>query len=52
MLAGALGKHPDVVSRWAHAGAERRPTDKEFANALDRLDATLSEHCRGEKKIV
>lgn len=25
-----LCKHPDVVSRWARAGAERRPADRDF----------------------
>ena len=46
-LGEALGKHPDVVSRWARSGAERRSTDHEFARLLDELDATLSEVCRG-----
>ena len=50
-LEGMLGKHPDVVSRWARAGAERRSTDQEFARLVDELDATLSEDCRrGRKK--
>jgi hypothetical protein len=44
-LGSILGKHPDVVSRWARAGAERRSTDPEFAEALDRLDTTLAESC-------
>jgi hypothetical protein len=45
-LGGILGKHPDVVSRWARAGAERRSSDHEFAEGLDQLDATLAESCR------
>jgi len=51
-LGGVLGKHPDVVSRWARAGAERRSTDQEFAEVLDQLDATLSENSRRGRKIV
>ena len=42
-IGDVLGKHPDVVSRWARAGAERRLTDSEFAKALDELDALLAE---------
>lgn len=51
-LGGILGKHLDVVSRWARAGAERRSTDFEFAEALDRLDATLAKSCHRNAKIV
>jgi hypothetical protein len=51
-LGGILGKHPDVVSRWARAGAERRSSDHEFAEGLDQLDATLAESCRHKTKIV
>ena len=51
-LGEALGKHPDVVSRWARSGAERRSTDHEFAERLDDLDATLSETCRDRINIV
>ena len=51
-LGAILGKHPDVVSRWARAGAERRSLDQEFAETLDRLDATLAESCRHNPKIV
>ena len=51
-LGSVLGKHPDVVSRWARAGAERRSADQEFTEALDRLDATLAESCRHRTKIV
>jgi len=51
-LGGILGKHPDVVSRWARAGAERRSSDQEFAEAMDRLDAALAESCRHNTKIV
>jgi hypothetical protein len=49
-LGAALAKHPDVVSRWARAGAERRSTDQEFARLLDQLDVSLSEHCRRERR--
>ena len=51
-LGSILGKHPDVVSRWARAGAERRSTDHEFAQSLDRLDAALAESCCQKPKIV
>ena len=51
-LGEILGKHPDVVSRWARAGAERRSTEPEFAQALDRLDAALAESCSHKPKIV
>jgi hypothetical protein len=51
-LGEALGKHPDVVSRWGRSGAERRSTDHEFAERLDELDAKLSEACRERIKIV
>ena len=51
-LGEALGKHPDVVSRWARSGAERKSTDHEFAELLDELDAELSEACRERTKIV
>jgi hypothetical protein len=51
-LGSILGKHPDVVSRWARAGAERRSSDQDFAEALDRLDATLAESCHRGVKIV
>ena len=51
-LGDVLGKHPDVVSRWARAGAERRSSDREFAEELDRLDATLAESCQSKAKIV
>jgi hypothetical protein len=50
-LGETLGKHPDVVSRWARSGAERRSTDHEFAELLDELDAKLSEACRERIKI-
>ena len=42
-LGGLLGKHPDVVSRWARTGAERRSREVEFSDALDRLDRSLAE---------
>jgi hypothetical protein len=51
-LGHILGKHPDVVSRWARAGAERRSSDRDFAEALDRLDATLVKSCHSTTKIV
>jgi hypothetical protein len=51
-LGHTLGRHPDVVSRWARAGAERRSSDRDFAEALDRLDATLVESCHSQAKIV
>ena len=51
-LGSILGKHPDVVSRWARAGAERRSSDQDFAEALVRLDATLAESRPRNAKIV
>jgi len=41
LLGGLLGKHPDVVSRWARTGAEKRSKDVEFSDALDQLDRLL-----------
>lgn len=43
LLGGILGKHPDVVSRWARTGAERRSKEIGFSNALDQLDRSLAE---------
>ena len=40
-IGGILGKHPDVVSRWARSGAERRASDAEFAKEIDAIDAFL-----------
>ena len=44
--AGKIGevlvRHPDVVSRWARAGAEKKTTDPEFAEAIDELDARVA----------
>jgi hypothetical protein len=37
-----LGKHPDVVGRWARSGAERRASDAEFAKEIDALDSFLA----------
>ncbi|MCD4748009.1 MAG: transposase [Thermoanaerobaculales bacterium] len=42
MLGNVLGKPPDVVSRWARKGAERRLSDPEFAEAIDQLDSFLA----------
>jgi len=42
VLGGELGKHPDVVSRWARAGAETKLTDPKFAEAIDQLDLFLA----------
>jgi len=41
VLGALLGKHPDIVSRWARMGAERRSKDVEFSDALDQLDGFL-----------
>jgi hypothetical protein len=51
-LGHILGKHPDVVSRWARTGAERRSSDPDFAEKFDRLDATRVESCHSQPKIV
>jgi len=42
-IGALLGKHPDVVSRRARAGAKRRSTDPEFTIAIDELDKHLAE---------
>lgn len=41
-LGAVLGKHPDVVSRWARNGADRRSSDPEFAETIDQLDVFLA----------
>jgi REP element-mobilizing transposase RayT len=43
MLGDLLGKHPDVVSRWARMGAERRTKEVGFSDALDQLDSVLAQ---------
>jgi len=49
-LGGLLGKHPDVVSRWARKGAQRRSKEVEFSDALNQLDGLLAKapSTRGE----
>jgi putative transposase len=47
-IGGVLGKHPDVVSRWARAGAEKKPKDPKFAEAIDELDALVAEPPHGK----
>jgi len=41
-LGGSLGKHPDVVSRWARTGAQRRLKEVEFSDAIDQLDHVIA----------
>ena len=41
-LGTVLAKHPDVVSRWARKGAERRSSDPEFAETIDQLGVFLA----------
>ncbi len=41
-LGAVLGKHPDVVSRWARNGAERTSSDPKFAETIDHLDVFLA----------
>jgi hypothetical protein len=41
-LAREVSRRPEVVSRWAHRGAELRQTDPAFADAYDALDAALA----------
>lgn len=41
-LGAVLGKHPDVVSRWARNGADKRSSDPEFAETIDQLDVFLA----------
>jgi putative transposase len=43
VLGGILGKHPDVVSRWARMGAERRSKEVGFSDELDQVDRSLAE---------
>ena len=52
VLGEVLGKHPDVVSRWARKGADRRFSDTDFADSLDQLDVALSAHCSCKQKNV
>ena len=42
VLGGLLGKHPDVVSRWARTGAERRSKDVGFSDGVDEFDRFLA----------
>ena len=42
-IGSLLGKHPDVVSRWARMGATRRAADPEFEKAIQELDTALAE---------
>ena len=41
-MGAILGKHPDVVSRWARKGAERRSEDQRFTDAINELDRQLA----------
>ncbi len=41
-LARVLGKHPDMVSRWARMAAMRRAEDPELAHRHDELDRELA----------
>jgi putative transposase len=41
-LAGALGRHPGVVSRWISAARERRRTDPAFEREVDALVGEVS----------
>jgi hypothetical protein len=40
------GKAPDVVSRWARAGAEWRSKNPVFAKAIDESDSLLADSAR------
>jgi hypothetical protein len=42
-LGAVLGRHPDVVSRWARMAALRRGEDASVAEDHDRLDRTIAE---------
>ena len=42
-LGAVLAKHPDVISRRARTGAERRLRDDEFSQAVEDLDRLLAE---------
>ncbi len=42
-LGAVLGKHPDVISRWARKGAERKSFEPEFSEAVDQLDVFLAQ---------
>lgn len=41
-LALLLGRHADVVTRWARMGAQRRLNDSDFASRVERLDSELA----------
>jgi hypothetical protein len=38
-----LGKHPDVLSRWARKAGQRRAEDPAVAERHDALDRALAE---------
>jgi hypothetical protein len=48
-LAMLLGRHADVVTRWARLGAERRLIDRDFSNRVEALDADLTKWDPAEK---
>jgi putative transposase len=41
-LGAVLARHPDVISRWARTGAERRLRDDGFSQAVEDLDRLLA----------
>ncbi len=40
-LAVLLGRHPDIISRWARKGAELRKQNDTFASEVEKLDLSL-----------
>jgi hypothetical protein len=48
-LASLLGRHPDVVTRWARRGVDLRQNDRGFSDAVDSLDRRLAELQAGKK---
>ena len=44
-LGRALGKHPDMISRWARMAAARRAGDPSLRQQHDELDTALALYC-------
>jgi len=51
-LASLLGRHPDVVTRWARRGVDLRQTDRRFADAVDSLDRRLAERQTRKARVI
>jgi len=51
-LASLLGRHPDVVTRWARRGVDLRQMDRGFADAVDILDRRLAKWQTREASVI